>query len=367
MNTCTTPTPTQIPKLANGQTCSTGTQCSSTYCADGYCCNLACTGSACQTCGSFSSAGAGTCGYVTSGSQDPRNDCGTAGCLTGSCSGTGYACGYYNTGERSCAACQTCQGATSGSCVSIASNTQDTEGSNLCNSPCMKCSSGSCIPQSRGENLFGQCSGAYSCDGWQARGQNLCNGSGACDAIYGLGIDCYGTCANWCSNGYCTNDTVAGTCGLSNNSLVSPLGVNGTCVSGSCVPWANWVAVGSGSNTIAYSPDGINWTGEGTSIFSSSGQGVAWNGNMWVATGQGPNTIAYSYDGINWTGLGTSIFESSGWGVAWNGNMWVAVGNGSSNSITYSYDGIHWTGLGNSIFAGYGVASRPAPNLYPPR
>ena len=139
---------------------------------------------------------------------------------------------------------------------------------------------------------------------------------------------------------------------------------------GEGVAWngSMWVAVGGyGANTIAYSSNGISWTGLGNSIFKYYGDSIAWNGNMWVATGQGPNTIAYSYDGINWTGLGTSIFESSGWGVAWNGNMWVAVGNGSSNSITYSYDGIHWTGLGNSIFAGYGVASRPAPNLYPPR
>jgi hypothetical protein len=92
-----------------------------------------------------------------------------------------------------------------------------------------------------------------------------------------------------------------------------------------------WVAVGvvgtnSGTNSIAYSYDGDNWTGLGKNIFSTEGNSLAWNGTMWVAVGKGTNSIAYSYDGINWRGLGTSIFSSYGRDVAWNGTMWVAVG-----------------------------------------
>ena len=88
-----------------------------------------------------------------------------------------------------------------------------------------------------------------------------------------------------------------------------------------------WVAVGNGTNSIAYSNDGITWTGVTLkNIFSTIGFGVAWNGIMWVAVGQGTHSIAYSYDGITWTGLGTSIFSTRGTGVAWNGKMWVAVG-----------------------------------------
>jgi hypothetical protein len=122
-----------------------------------------------------------------------------------------------------------------------------------------------------------------------------------------------------------------------------------------------WVAVGSGTHTIATSPDGITWTGLGTSIFSTQGNGVAWNGNLWVAVGSGTNTIATSPDGITWTGLGTSIFTGNGIGVAWNGNLWVAVGSGT-NTIATSPDGITWTGRfdsnGTSIFStqGNGVA-----------
>jgi len=126
---------------------------------------------------------------------------------------------------------------------------------------------------------------------------------------------------------------------------------------GKGVAWngSMWVAVGGGTNSIAYSYDGITWI-PATSSFSSSGNGVAWNGSMWVAVGSGTNSIAYSYDGMLWTGLGTSIF-SIGNSVAWSGSMWVAVGSGT-NTIAYSYNGISWTGLGVTLFtsSGNGVA-----------
>jgi hypothetical protein len=110
------------------------------------------------------------------------------------------------------------------------------------------------------------------------------------------------------------------------------------------------VATGYGTNSIATSVDGITWTGRGTSIFSTGGMAVAWNGSLWVAVGEGSNTIATSLDGINWTGIGTSIFSSYGMAVAWNGSLWVAVGSGT-NSIATSVDGINWTGRGTSIFS----------------
>jgi hypothetical protein len=123
------------------------------------------------------------------------------------------------------------------------------------------------------------------------------------------------------------------------------------------------VAVGSGTNTIAYSSDGITWTGLGKTIFSAYGNGVAWNGTRWVAVGYGTtNSIAYSSDGITWTEAGTSIFSGEGYGVAWNGRRWVAVGQGT-NSIAYSSDGITWTGAGTSIFSDYGQGVASNPNI----
>jgi hypothetical protein len=117
-----------------------------------------------------------------------------------------------------------------------------------------------------------------------------------------------------------------------------------------------WVAGGTPTTgTLAYSDDGLNWIGLGSSIFSTQGYGFAWNGIRWVAVGQGTNGLAYSSDGINWIGLGTSIF-SFGYGVAWNGALWVSVGIGT-NTIAYSSDGISWTGISPaSISLGFCIA-----------
>ena len=134
-----------------------------------------------------------------------------------------------------------------------------------------------------------------------------------------------------------------------------------------------WVAVGSGTFSIAYSSDGINWTGVtgSTSIFSY-GYGVAWNGLRFVAVGSGTFSIAYSSDGINWTGVtdsNTIFLDSYGnansYGVAWNGTRFVAVGSGITYKIAYSSDGMNWTGVTGSmsIFSEYssvyGVAGNP--------
>jgi hypothetical protein len=113
-----------------------------------------------------------------------------------------------------------------------------------------------------------------------------------------------------------------------------------------------WVSVGTGTNdSIAYSNDGINWTGAISSlgessknIFSITGNGVAWNGKMWVAVGEGTNSIAYSDDGINWTPVNVQDF-SKGNGIACNEFGWIAVGkqNGTNKCfIQISKDGINW-------------------------
>jgi hypothetical protein len=82
-----------------------------------------------------------------------------------------------------------------------------------------------------------------------------------------------------------------------------------------CVEWNGsiWVGVGSGSNTLGWSNDGITWTGIGTSIFSTSGNTVAWTGARWIAGGSGTNSLAYSTDGKAWTGIGTTVFSSTGY------------------------------------------------------
>ena len=109
------------------------------------------------------------------------------------------------------------------------------------------------------------------------------------------------------------------------------------------------LAFGSGTNTIAYSYDGIIWRGLGSTIFTTSGYSACWNGNLWVAVGQGTYSIAYSYDGINWSGVPSdniisSVTFQSGRGIAWNGTLFVAVGTnaGATGVVLYSYNGLKW-------------------------
>ena len=108
-----------------------------------------------------------------------------------------------------------------------------------------------------------------------------------------------------------------------------------------------WVAVGNGSNTIAWSNDGISWTGLGTTYIDAIGHAVASSGTRWVAVGNGTNKVVYSDDGISWTDTnGSSLFVTC-WCVASNGTMWVVGGDGGGNTMAWSNDGISWTGVGN--------------------
>ena len=93
------------------------------------------------------------------------------------------------------------------------------------------------------------------------------------------------------------------------------------------------VAGGSGTNTLAYSSDGINWVASGGALFSAC-YAIAWNGTLWVAGGLGTNRLAYSSDGINWIGntSGNAIFSIQCKTVAWNGAIWVAGGQNSNGA-----------------------------------
>ena len=104
-----------------------------------------------------------------------------------------------------------------------------------------------------------------------------------------------------------------------------------------------------GDNTLLYSlDDGLTWNGLGDAIFDSYGTCAVWNGTLWVAGGLGTqNAVAYSYNGMNWTGVGlistgpssNTNFCSS---IVWTGQNFVGVSN---NVIIKSSDGINWIGL----------------------
>ena len=116
-----------------------------------------------------------------------------------------------------------------------------------------------------------------------------------------------------------------------------------------------WVAVGVGTNSIIYSNDGTNWVipANGitaTGVFTTGGYGVCWDGTKFWAVGQGTNTLASSPDGITWTGYGVvadgganhSPFSTAGYGIAFNGTQYVAMGIGT-NTMAYSSNGTTWT------------------------
>ena len=80
-----------------------------------------------------------------------------------------------------------------------------------------------------------------------------------------------------------------------------------------------WIAVGIGTSfSMIYSYDGLQWTGIPNSytMFPGGAFGITWNGLRWIVSGNGSgsDTLAYSVDGMNWIGLGKTIF-TNGYGI----------------------------------------------------
>jgi hypothetical protein len=112
-----------------------------------------------------------------------------------------------------------------------------------------------------------------------------------------------------------------------------------------------WLACGyynfgspSTSTTIAHSTDnGISWANQGRSTFDIRCAGIAHNGEIIVAIGNNSNTnnsIAWSKDGLNWNGLGTSFGDLST--IFWDGSKFIAYRTNLIDAYI-SNDGISWT------------------------
>lgn len=95
--------------------------------------------------------------------------------------------------------------------------------------------------------------------------------------------------------------------------------------------------VAGGIGGFGYSYNLINWTSI-PSIFTDVYY-IVYANNKWVAVGSGTNTIAYSANGTSWTGLGKTIFTSRGLKVIYSANSspgWAAVGEGAGGSLVAS-------------------------------
>jgi hypothetical protein len=144
---------------------------------------------------------------------------------------------------------------------------------------------------------------------------------------------------------------------------------------------SRWVAVGGAINELAYSDDGLVWSGQSTSFFAS-GHNVLWDGGKFIAGGQttspagvGQSSIIYSLNGIDWyatTGCNDIFTLNSS--MAYNGSFYVAgginLGAGQPRNYGYSTDGLTWissSGFSATFsFAGQGMASIPSPYSIPP-
>jgi hypothetical protein len=114
----------------------------------------------------------------------------------------------------------------------------------------------------------------------------------------------------------------------------------------------------------------VAWTNS-TNVFTTRCYDIKYNGSILVAVGTGTNCIAYSSNGTSWTGipLSTTVFTTGAYGVLWAAELglWIAMGDGSTNRVMTSPNGINWTGrdipptISSAI---YGVGFSPLLNQW---
>ena len=145
------------------------------------------------------------------------------------------------------------------------------------------------------------------------------------------------------------------------NSTIFPGSINKIIWTGT-----RWIAVGSGTNSVAYSSDGITWSKSisGNAAFSGASITAIHNhGDLVLAGG---NRFVYSTDsGITWT-ISASLPMTYIYAIKWNGTVWMMTGQGATtaSNIKYSTDGVTWTNApGASYFNNNGNTLVNSPTL----
>jgi hypothetical protein len=122
---------------------------------------------------------------------------------------------------------------------------------------------------------------------------------------------------------------------------ITEVSVSGTAVTG------KFVAVAKGSDTVAYSNDGITWatsTMPSSADWTSVAYGKISGIGYWMAIANGSDSAAYSADGINWTA--TTLPSSADWtSVAYGNGRFVAVVVGATTSA-YATSVSSWNAMG---------------------
>lgn len=127
---------------------------------------------------------------------------------------------------------------------------------------------------------------------------------------------------------------------------------NGLTINGSIV---NFIACGQTTNILAYSPDGITWTGTGASVMTGYALCGVWVSqlNLWLAGGGATTAVVVKATSggtsLTWaTSMAVNTPLAACYGLATNGLVIVAVGNPNTASIAYSTDATTWYGVPNS-------------------
>lgn len=128
---------------------------------------------------------------------------------------------------------------------------------------------------------------------------------------------------------------------------------------GLCGSTERWVAVGqttTNTHNIIYSDDGNVWNNTTGTCFDVLGYSVAYGDGKWIAVGSGSNKILKSENGINWEPTGTTTyFNHQGTRIKYitnngSGYKWFSTGIDSDKNkkLLASIDAEAWTRLGEN-------------------
>jgi hypothetical protein len=173
------------------------------------------------------------------------------------------------------------------------------------------------------------------------------------------------------TDGICTCVSTCGTknCGTDNCGVANKCGTctgQYTCSSdGICTKINTFVAVGEGSDTIAWSDDGKIWNKiAADSGFNTIGNFVASNGNVWVAGGGGPKNMIFSKDNARtWAPVNqpqNGGNKNNVNGLVWDGTNFIAIfkdGSSEDTMALWSKDGQNWNAsTGDRVVVNTGAA-----------
>ncbi len=202
------PTDAPAPLLANGASCTGGSECESGLCVEGVCCDSECDGQ-CESCAQTGSLGA--CKTVKGNPISGKLACDGTGTCKGQCDGNGKACTYPG-GTTTCKAASCKDGKATpaagcdgqGTCTTPDANACP---SNLCSSDGSKCQD-NCESGNCGQDMY--CSKTGVCLAKRKNGEQ-CTGNDECvSAVCADNVCCATACGGQCQA--CNEPGKIGTC-----------------------------------------------------------------------------------------------------------------------------------------------------------